>query len=797
MTDLVVPLTSVRRADVARVGGKNASLGELLGELAQVGVQVPEGFATTVDAYTEWIGQGDAVAQVADLLAEHAAGAADLAATGSAVRAVLAVLALPSSMADAVADAYRALGPGSDGRGAVVAVRSSATAEDLPDASFAGQQETFLGVVGVGEVLDACRRCLESLFTDRAIAYREEKGFDHLSVSLSVGVQRLVRSDVGAAGVMFTVDPETGFPDVVVISSSWGLGEAVVGGLVDPDEFTVFTPLLDRDGIVPVLSRRTGAKQVRVVRDEAGTGVRTEDVPEVLKRRPSLDDAQVLQLARWGRDIARHYGCGMDIEWALDGVSGELFVVQARPETVQSRASTDHEESYRLEGSAPVVARGVAVGSRVSTGVVRVIADPTDGQLLADGEVLVTTMTDPDWVPVMRRAAAIVTDRGGRTSHAAIVSRELGLPAVLGTGDGTAVLKTGDLVTVSCAQGEEGVVMIGEVPFAVDRIDLTDLPATRTRVKLNLADPSAAFRHWRLGADGVGLARMEFVVSQHVGAHPLALVRPDRLDAGDRAALEELLDGADPVAFFEDRVADGVARLAAAAWPHRCIVRLSDFKSNEYAGLLGGSTFEPVEENPMLGWRGASRFLDPEWAPAFAMECRAIARVRHEVGMTNVKIMVPFCRTIGEADGVLVALADHGLVRGDAELEVWVMAEVPSNVVLADQFAQRFDGFSIGSNDLTQLVLGVDRDNDRLAHRFDENDPAVVSLIRQLIEVAHRHGRQVGLCGQAPSNSPAFAAVLADAGIDSVSVTPDSYPAVRRVLAAAEDQIASGRPPRN
>ena len=784
---LVLPLSEVRRGDVEVVGGKNASLGELLGELRAAGVRVPDGFATTSAAHRAWISQDGAELQVAALLDRYRSGGADLSSTGAAIREVLGALALPASLVEEVSTAYAAMS--TDDTPAVVAVRSSATAEDLPDASFAGQQETYLGVVGLDDVLDACGRCLVSLYTDRAIAYREEQGFDHLSVSLSVGVQRLVRSDLGSAGVMFTVDPETGFPDVVVISSAWGLGETVVGGVVDPDEFSVFTPLLDSPGSVPILTRHVGAKQVRAVRAEDGTGVRDEEVPDELRAVLSLSDQDVVQLALWARDIAGHYGCPMDIEWARDGITGELFIVQARPETVQSRVEAGLSLSHRLEGTGPVLTRGVAVGDRVAQGRVRVLDDPSQADELLDGEVLVSTMTDPDWVPVMRRAAAIVTDRGGRTSHAAIVSRELGLPAVLGTGDGTSVLRTGDEVTVSCADGDEGLVLDGAVPFRVERIDLSDIPSTRTRVKLNLADPSAAFRHWRLGADGVGLARMEFVVGQHVGVHPLALAGADGLEGSTRAAVAEVVGDQDPSEFYVTRVADGLARLAAAAWPNRCIVRLSDFKSNEYAGLIGGSLFEPDEENPMLGWRGAARYLDPLWAPAFELECRAIRRVREQVGLRNLKVMVPFCRTPDEADEVLEALAAHGLVRGDEQLEVWVMAEVPSNVILAEEFAERFDGFSIGSNDLTQLILGIDRDNDRLAHRFDENHPAVTSAIRHLIRVAHEHGRPVGLCGQAPSNSPQFAAVLAEAGIDSVSVTPDSYPAVRRMLAHVEGDL--------
>ena len=782
---LVVWLGAVGLSDIDRVGGKNASLGELICSLQGAGVRVPDGFATTVDAFRLLI-DGPVGEELTGRLADLRSGRETLEHTAAALRELLESAPVPPELSEAIAAAYTELGQGSDESEPLVAVRSSATAEDLPDASFAGQQETFLGVRGVDDVVTAWRRCIASLYTDRAMAYREEHGFDHAEVELSVGVQRLVRSDLASAGVAFTVDPETGFDRVVLISSSWGLGEAVVGGLVQPDEFLVFTPFLADDRLSPIMTRIIGEKQVQVVRADGATV--TVPTPPEDRRRLSLGDGDVLQLARWATAIADHYGCPMDVEWAKDGITGDLYIVQARPETVQSRRDAHSIRTFRLTGEGRELARGIAVGDRIGAGPVRVLRHPDQGHLLVDGEVLVTTMTDPDWVPVMRRAAAIVTDHGGRTSHAAIVSRELGLPAVLGTGTGTSDLAAAGTVTVSCAEGEIGVVYDGELPWEVEEVDLTDVPRTRTRVKLNLADPSAAFRHWRLGADGVGLARMEFIISQHVGIHPLALASPERLhEPADIDALEQLRAAeGDPAQFMVDRIAGGVARIAAVAWPNRCIVRLSDFKSNEYASMPGGSTFEPDEENPMLGWRGASRYLDPEWAPAFALECQAIDRVRREVGFTNIAVMIPFCRTLKEADGVLVALATHGLVRGELGLEVWVMAELPANVMLADQFATRFDGFSIGSNDLTQLVLGLDRDNSRLADSFDETDPAVVAMIELLVRTAHDAGRQVGLCGQAPSNSPSFAALLARIGIDSVSVTPDSYLAVRRVLADAE-----------
>jgi pyruvate, water dikinase len=791
---LVVRLRDVRMDDLSSVGGKNASLGELIGNLADAGVAVPDGFATTVRAFDLVLSGPGIRDRFDELLGDHREGRRDLGTTALGLRRLLGEAELPEELVTAIGAAYAELTT-PEGE-AMVAVRSSATAEDLPDASFAGQQETYLGVRGIDGVLEAVRRCFASLYTDRAMSYREQHGFDHGSVALSVGVQRMVRSDVGSAGVLFTVDPETGFPDVVLITSAWGLGESVVAGLVEPDEFTVFTPLLDRDGVVPIVSRTVGAKQLKVVRRDpdamatASEAVVRAPTTEDERRVLSLGDDDVLVLARWAGAIAEHYGRPMDVEWARDGITGELFIVQARPETVQSQHAGLTQRTYRLTGIGPVLLEGLAVGERIGSGRVRVLTDPLAANDFDDGDVLVTTITDPDWVPVMRKASAIVTEAGGRTSHAAIVSRELGLPAVLGARGATELLSDGDEVTVSCAQGERGLVYAGILPVETDEVDIGAIPTTRTHVGLNLADPSAAFRFWRLGPDGVGLARMEFVISEHVGAHPLALLDPGRLEDDDeRAAVEALAEThGDLRDWFVSRISDGVARLAAGAWPHRCIIRLSDFKSNEYAHLLGGTRFEPAEENPMIGWRGASRYVSPQWAEPFALECRALAQVRRDVGLTNLAVMIPFCRTVEEADGVLAAMAAEGLVRGEDGLEVWVMAEIPANVILAEAFAERFDGFSIGSNDLTQLVLGIDRDNDLLADAFDESNPAVTAMIRDLVTRAHAAGRPVGLCGQAPSNRPEFAAFLAEIGIDSVSVTPDAYVRVRQVLADAEDR---------
>jgi pyruvate, water dikinase len=786
-------LAALTSDDVAEVGGKNASLGEMIRELGELGVRVPDGFATTADAYREFLAHNE-LEQRIESQVDRLRGGTKLPTVGKKLRTLILEAELPAAFVDAIVTSYEELSRRA-GRpdGVDVAVRSSATAEDLPDASFAGQQDTFLNIRGGDELLDAVRRCFASLFNDRAIAYREEKGFDHLDVALSVGVQRMVRSDQAAAGVMFTIDTETGFPDAVLIDASYGLGESVVGGTVDPDEYRVFTPLLDdpdRPDLRPIIGKRLGAKATKIVyADDGGDDPTvTIDTPEEDRHRFVLDDDAVLELARTAAAIERHYGRPMDIEWAKDGAEGELFIVQARPETVDSTRDAGALRTYTLGDHGEPIVTGEAIGQSIGSGPVTVIDSPSDGDELPDGGVLVTGMTDPDWVPIMKRAGAIVTDHGGRTSHAAIVSRELGVTAVIGTGDATERLAQVDSVTVSCAEGSEGRVYEGELEYDTTDHDLSDIPDTDTKVMLNLAEPHGALRWWRLPADGIGLARMEFVIGQHVQAHPLALLHPERVESDDdRAALDQVVRGfPDGETFFVETLARGLAGIAASQHPRKVIVRMSDFKTNEYAELVGGRAFEPDEENPMLGWRGASRYDHDDYREGFAMECRAIHLAREVIGLDNIVVMIPFCRTLGEADRVLATLAEHGLVRGEHGLEVYVMAEVPSNALLAEEFAARFDGFSIGSNDLTQLVLGVDRDSDILGASFDEHDPAVRRAIEMVIEGAHSKGRPVGLCGQGPSDHPELAEFLVHAGIDSVSVTPDSFLTVKEHVAAAE-----------
>ena len=777
-------------ADVPSVGGKNASLGEMLAALGGEGVRVPDGFAVTADAYRATIeaaGLGDLLT---DRLAALHRGKLALHQAGAQIREAIRHAPLPRAVAAAISESYRALCEQEGRPDLAVAVRSSATAEDLPDASFAGQQETFLNVAGEHALLEACRKCYASLFTDRAISYREAKGFDHMAVALSVGVQRMVRSDLAGSGVMFSLDPETGFPNVVEISAAWGLGELVVQGEVDPDRYTVFKPLLGDPALSPVVGRKCGGKAHKLVYATGGSA-RTKHVATTAAERRALvlGDDEVLRLARWALAIERHYGRPMDMEWAKDGETGELFVVQARPETVQSVRRAGTLKAWHIDvGSAEPLVSGSAVGQGIAAAPVCLIRDPADVETFQDGAILVTEMTDPDWVPAMRRASGIVTDHGGPTSHAAIVSRELGVPAVVGTGNATKVLANEAMVTLSCAEGDEGRVYRGELPFGSEEIDVSDLPQTRTALMLNLADPDAAFAWWRLPAKGVGLARMEFIVSNWLRVHPMALVHPERVnDAHTRNAIERLASSyEDPTEYFVDRLALGIGRIAAACHPHPAIVRLSDFKTNEYANLLGGADFEPQEENPMLGFRGASRYYSEQYREGFALECRALKRVRYQMGFTNVVVMVPFCRTPGEADKVLAEMASNGLVRGENGLEVYVMCEIPANVLRAEDFAQRFDGFSIGSNDLTQLVLGVDRDSAALSSLFDERDPAVEAMIADLISRAHAAGAKVGICGQAPSNYPEFACFLVVRGIDTISLNPDSFVKTLKVVAEAE-----------
>ena len=786
---LVVWFAKLARGDVSLVGGKNASLGEMVRHLGERGVRVPPGFATTAQSYWQFVDANELRQTITDSLAALEAGHAPLAEVGATIRHEFLRGTWPQDIAEAIQAAYQELCRCTGKADADVAVRSSATAEDLPDASFAGQQESYLNIRGEKALLDACRRCYASLFTDRAISYRQAKRFDHLKVALSVGVQTMVRSDLGGAGVMFSIDTETGFDKVVLVNAAWGLGENVVQGTVDPDEYQVFKPFLSQPLLVPIIEKKLGEKAKKMVYAQDGDRP-TRNVPtsKADRARFVLSDQEILALGRWACVIEDHYGYPMDMEWAKDGESGELFIVQARPETVQSRKEASAFRSYRIKSKGRKLASGLSIGDAVVAGRACLIDNPRDIGRFVEGTILVTQTTDPDWVPIMKRAAAIVTDHGGRTSHAAIVSRELGLPAIVGTGDATRILHDEQEVTVSCAEGDEGFVYEGTADFEVEELDLEHIPATRTKVMLNVANPAAAFRWWRIPADGVGLARMEFVVSNQIKVHPMALVRYDTLkDEDAKRAIAELTQGyEDKTEYFVDRLARGLARIAAAHYPKPVIVRMSDFKTNEYANLVGGAAFEPKEENPMIGFRGASRYYSPRYRDGFALECRAIRRLREEMGFRNVIVMIPFCRSPKEADRVLVVLAESGLRRGENALEVYVMCEIPSNVILAKAFAERFDGFSIGSNDLTQLTLGVDRDLEELAELFDEQDEAVKWMIESVIREAHKSSAKVGLCGQAPSDHPEFAEFLVACGINSVSVSPDSFIAVKRRVAAAE-----------
>ncbi|MCG2622174.1 phosphoenolpyruvate synthase [Arthrobacter sp. I2-34] len=777
--------------DIASVGGKNASLGEMLRTLATQGVRVPEGFAITAEAYRDYV-QANALEQIIrDRLGRYRDGRMPLREAGRQVREMFLAGKFPAHVSAAVLESYHALSGRAGTENLPVAVRSSATAEDLPDASFAGQQETFLNVAGDKSLLDACRRCFASLFTDRAISYRALKGFDDLDVALSIGVQRMVRADLGGSGVMFSLDPETGFPQVVVISAAWGLGETVVQGTVNPDKYVLFKPLLRDPEIVPILERSRGAKERKLVYGRGGSArTRLLDTTERERHALVLDDGEILQLGRWAAAIEDHYGCPMDMEWAKDGLTGELFVVQARPETVQSRRAGREFTVYRLTGSGKVLAAGAAIGETVAVGPACVIRSVADIDRFRDGAVLVTEMTDPDWVPVMQRAAGIVTEHGGTTSHAAIISRELGVPAVVGTGNATEVIEDGQMITISCAEGEQGHVYAGALDYSTEKIDLRTVPQTRTHILVNVASPAAAFQWWRLPVDGIGLARMEFIINDLIRVHPMALVHPERVaDVREAAQIRELTRGfKDPGDYFVDTLAAGLAKLSAPYHPHPVIVRLSDFKTNEYAHLLGGAAFEPSEENPMLGFRGASRYYDDRYREGFALECRALKKVREELGFANVVIMIPFCRTPAEADRVLEVMAANGLARGTSGLQLYMMCEIPSNVVLAEEFATRFDGFSIGSNDLTQLVLGVDRDSELLAPLFDERDEAVKRMISEVIGKAHAAGIKIGICGQGPSNHPDFAAFLVREGIDSISLNPDTVLKTIPRIAEAERQ---------
>lgn len=787
-------------ADIPQVGGKNASLGEMFQHLKASGIRIPNGFAVTATAYREFLKIGGLADQIEQILRDlNTNDLANLAERGLRVRERILATSLPDDLRLEIGAAYAKLcaqyGPETD-----AAVRSSATAEDLPTASFAGQQESYLNVCGERAILDACRLCFASLFTDRAISYRVDRGFDHRDVALSIGVQKMVRSDVGVAGVLFTLDTETGFPDVALISSAYGLGESVVKGRVDPDEFLVFKPTL-KAGFRPILKRQLGAKQEKLVYATRG-GKSTRIIPVVKSDRDrlSLTDDEVLTLARWGCLIEDHYSAKaghrvpMDIEWAKDGKTGELFILQARPETVHSLASQATTlEVFELQEKGSVLLEGRAVGQKIGAGPVRVIRDVEQLLDFRPGEVLVADMTDPDWEPTMKMAAAIITNRGGRTCHAAIVSREIGVPCVVGTALATTELPTGQQVTVSCAQGEIGYVYNGSLRFARHQLDLTAQARPRTKVMMNVGNPEQALTLASLPNDGVGLARMEFIISSAIKIHPVALTRFDSLpDGADKVKIAELTRNyADKPEFFVDRLAEGVGQIAAAFFPKDVIVRLSDFKTNEYAGLLGGEEFEPREENPMIGFRGASRYYDKRYREGFLLECRALRRVREEMGLTNVKLMVPFCRTVAEGKKVLAVMAEAGLSRGQNGLEIYVMCEIPANVILAEEFAEIFDGFSIGSNDLTQLVLGLDRDSEIVAHLFDERNPAVMRFIESVIGRVQASSRKIGICGQAPSDYPEFTRFLVNCGIDSISLNPDTVLKTTQEILNAEKECGS------
>ena len=791
---LVLPFNSVGIADIPLVGGKNASLGEMIQELSSQGVKVPTGFATTAYAYRYFITAAGLEAKLRKIFAELDVEDLDnLRECGKKARSLMLETPFPLELQQAIAKSYQSLcqeyGINTD-----VAVRSSATAEYLPNASFAGQQETYLNVHGLKSVLESCHKCFASIFTDRAISYRQMRGFDHFEVALSVGVQKMVRSDLASSGVMFSIDTETGFKNAALITAAYGLGENIVQGAVNPDEYLVFKPTL-KQGYKPILQKRLGTKEIKMVYDLGGSKLtKNISVPQLERHQFALDDQEILQLAQWTCIIEDHYSqvrgmdTPMDIEWAKDGITGELFIVQARPETVQSQKSKTVLRTYQLKEKSKVLLTGRSVGEMIGLGKARVILDVPQINLFQAGEVLVTNRTDPDWEPIMKKASAIVTNSGGRTCHASIIAREMGIPALVGCGNATDVLQTGQEITVSCAEGETGQVYAGLLNFEIQELPLDNLPRTRTKIMMNVGNPEEALGLTAIPNDGVGLARMEFIIANHIKAHPLALLHFDILeDELAKYKISELTaQYEDKAEFFISKLAQGIGTIAAAFYPKPVIVRLSDFKSNEYANLLGGRQFEPKEENPMIGWRGASRYYDPRYREGFALECQAMKRVREEMGLTNMILMVPFCRTPEEGKRVLAEMAKNGLVKGENGLEVYVMCELPSNVLLADEFSQIFDGFSIGSNDLTQLTLGLDRDSELVAHLFDERNEAVKRTIAKAITTVKQHGRKIGICGQAPSDYPEFARFLVEQGIDSISLNPDSVIKTMLEIAKAE-----------
>jgi len=790
----VASFENLRMTDVESVGGKNASLGEMISQLAGAGVRVPGGFATTADAFRDFLEHSDGGPSLAQRIAARLEGldiddVRALAAAGAEIRQWIVDTPFQPRLEQEIRAFYERLVADSDTE-VSLAVRSSATAEDLPDASFAGQQETFLNVVGIDNVLEAMKHVFASLYNDRAISYRVHKGFTHAEVALSAGVQRMVRSDTGAAGVMFTIDTESGFKDVVFVTSSYGLGETVVQGAVNPDEFYVHKPMLEQ-GKLPVIRRNIGSKLIKMEftnEAKAGRSVRTVDVPIEMRNRYSLTDAEVVELAKYAVIIEKHYGRPMDIEWGKDGRDGKLYILQARPETVKSQQkATDAQQRFSLKGTGTVLTSGRAIGQKIGAGPVRVIHDPSEMERVQPGDVLVADMTDPNWEPVMKRASAIVTNRGGRTCHAAIIARELGVPAVVGCGDATEALKDGTFVTVSCAEGDEGRIYDGLLETEITEVSRGELPPIPTKIMLNVGNPQLAFDFQSVPNAGVGLARLEFIINNNIGVHPKAILEYPNIDNDLKKAVESVARGhASPRAFYVDKLAEGVATIAAAFWPKPVVVRLSDFKSNEYKKLIGGSRYEPDEENPMLGFRGAARYLAEDFAESFEMECMAMKRVREDMGLTNVEIMIPFVRTLGQAEKVIELLARYGLKRGENGLRVIMMCEVPSNAILAEQFLQYFDGFSIGSNDLTQLTLGLDRDSgmELLAKDFDERDPAVKAMLSLAIKACRAQGKYIGICGQGPSDNPDFAEWLVGEGIESMSLNPDSVIEAWQKLAA-------------
>jgi pyruvate,water dikinase len=806
-TALVLWFDEIGIEDVPMVGGKNASLGEMHQKLTSKGVAVPNGYAITAYAYRYLLkeaGVENAIREALEGLDTH--DLRNLQQRGAKVRDIIRHAEFPSDLRQAIISAYAKMEE-EYGKDVDVAVRSSATAEDLPDASFAGQQDTYLNIRGAEALIDACKRCFASLFTDRAISYRHDKGFGQFDVYLSIVVQKMVRSDSACSGVMFSIDTESGFKDAVFLTGAWGLGENVVQGAVNPDEYYVFKPTL-KEGKRPIVGKRVGTKEIKMVYNtEAGAEEPVKNIETTPEERGMfiLSDEEILHLARWACIIEDHYGRPMDIEWAKDGDgatvgTGNLFIVQARPETVHSQASKRTMETYVLKGKGALLASGQAVGAKIGQGVTRILHDVSQIHDFKAGEVLVTDMTDPDWEPIMKTAGAIVTNRGGRTCHAAIISRELGIPCVIGTGNGTQVIGDGQEVTVSCVEGETGHIYEGLLDFVIETLDLENIPVTRTKVMMNVGLPEKAFVEGQLPNEGVGLAREEFIINSHIGIHPLALINYEQLreQADEDHEIADIVEDIDDRTtaypndkrqYFIDKLAEGVGRIAAGFYPKDVIVRLSDFKSNEYANLIGGHLYEPEESNPMIGWRGASRYYDPRYRPAFELECQALLKARNEMGLTNIKLMVPFCRTPEEGRRVIEVMRENGLVQGENGLEVYVMCEIPSNVISADAFCDVFDGFSIGSNDLTQLTLGLDRDSDLVAHIYNERNEAVKSLIKMVIATAKRRGRKIGICGQGPSDFPDFATFLVEEGIDSISLVSDTVVKTRLAIAAKEQEL--------